>query len=173
MEYEPCCGLAELDAPEENQQQAGTDEQRMRWEAWSGLAPLQPCRVGAQAGARRGSRKEAAKPIQPRDALSSPHGSTLHTEPCHGCTNSCALHSLPNFPSAHCQKKQPGPPFASSTEEKKGKKKKGHISGQRALLSAGVGCIRKKKLTPDPPPSPCKKKTHQITLWLHENQIHP
>lgn len=125
MEYEPCCSLAELDAPEKNQQQAGTDEQRMRWEAWSGLAPVQPCWVGVQAGARRGSRKEAAKPIQPRDALSSPHGSTLHTELCHGCTNSCALHSLPNFLSAHCQKKQPGSPFASSTEEKKGKKKKG------------------------------------------------
>lgn len=55
------------------------------------------------------------------------------------------------------------------------KKGHGHISGQRALPSAGAGCLRKKKLTPDPPPTPLKgkNKKKKITLWLHENQINP
>lgn len=95
----------------------------------------------------------------------------FHTEPSHGCTNSCALHNLPNFPAAHCQKKQPGPPFASSAE-KNNQKKGSHFLAKSPPFSRS-GLHQKEKLTPDPPPSPCKKKTHQITLWLHENQIHP
>lgn len=59
------------------QRRTSSKQGQMSSEAWSRLAPLQPSWEGVQTGARRGSRKEAAKPIQPRDALSPPHCSTL------------------------------------------------------------------------------------------------
>lgn len=113
MEYEPCCSLAELDAPEKNQQQAGTDELRGLEQAGSSPALLGGCADRSQKRLQEGGSK-----AHPAQRCSEPP-TLFHTEPSHGSTNSCALHSLPNFPAAHCQKKQPGPPFASSTGKKK------------------------------------------------------
>lgn len=87
----------------------------MRREVWSTLAVLQPSQAGAQAAARRGLGKEAAKPTQPRDALSSSRGSTLHAEPCRSRANRLCPSQPPKLPPSLPPAERPGPPRASSS----------------------------------------------------------
>lgn len=71
LDYKPCCSLTGLRCQSRDSSKLGTEQQGMRREAWGTLAMLQPSQAGVQAAAGRGSGKEAAKPIQPRDALRS------------------------------------------------------------------------------------------------------
>lgn len=73
------------------------------------LAVLQPSQAGVQAAARRGSGKEAERPIQPGDALNSSHGSTLHAEPCKQVVPFTASQTPPQPATSK------RPPLASST----------------------------------------------------------